>query len=440
MNTDLMLRYFIELLMVIPAAVLAVMPVYYTLKVKKPYFFGLLSVLLLLVISGGTALCTLYGLRSNTVVFPSMIVFFIAYNFCFDLSVPKKIFAFANATLLCAFSTTYTSFIAAPIEIGNPYHVYYVRSGLICLTVSAVVGALFAKTLIVRFPELFENESIDSAWKILIFAPIVTSAAVIWMNPVSAENVMTGRLRMICIVVLLSIPLIALFLYYVLWWFSKKITETINLQRSYDLMKMEEKQYQRTLLYLQETSRQRHDFRQHIHVISEYLKTNDIEKLEEYIAPIVESVDRTQKILSKNRAVDAIANHYDDLAKSQNVVIRWTIRVEETLPVKESDMCAVIGNLIENAVQAAAQLEGDDRQVRVNIGVLQKETLVILVENSYHGTLTLNKDGLPISKNPEHGIGLKSVKNIVEQYSGSMEIETHNQFFKVSILMYEPDK
>ena len=58
----------------------------------------------------GGVLCAMTGITSNTVMFPSMIVFFLAYNFCFDLSVTKKLFCFANAAMICAFSTTYTTF------------------------------------------------------------------------------------------------------------------------------------------------------------------------------------------------------------------------------------------------------------------------------------------------------------------------------------------
>ena len=439
MNTSLAVRYFLELLMIVPAAALAIMPVYYSLKVKKTYMFGLISVLLLLCIGGGTILCTIYSLSSRIIIFSSIIIFFLSYHFCFDLSVSKKVFCFSNAVLLCGFSVTYTTFLTAPWELENSYNVYSIRSCLTCLGVCMIVSIIFARTLLTRFPDLFETESLDPAWKVLMFAPILSAAAVIWMDPVSAENVMTGRLRMICIVVLLAIPLIALFLYYILWWLARKLTEKAHLQQSYDLLKMEEKQYQRTLAYLQETSQQRHDFRQHIHVIAEYLNAGETEKLKAYIAPIVETVDRTRKVLSQNRALDAIACHYDDIAKSQNVKMYWSIKVGEILPIKESDLCAVMGNLIENAIQAVLQLDGDNRLVRVNIGILQAETLVIAIENAYRGTLTLDRSGLPVSNLLDHGIGLKSVRNIVERYKGSMEIETHNQLFKVSILMYAPD-
>ena len=439
MNMSLALRYLIEICLILPASAIAVLPVFNSLKVRKTLLFVLLVTMLTAVTAGGAVLCCVSGVRSDTVIFLSMIVFFLGYHICFDVSLPKKVFCFSNAVMLCSFAKTYTTFLTAPDEIGNTDGVYKLSSGLICLGAALLLCIIFARTLIVKFPDLLETESLDSAWKMLMFAPLVTALAVIWMKPVSAENVMTGRLRPICLVVLCAIPVIALFLYHIFWWISKKITKTAQLQQSYDLLQMEEKQYQKTLRYLNETSNARHDFRQHIHVIEEYLKAGEYDRLKEYIAPILESVNISHKIISKNQALDAIANHYDEAAKSQEVTIYWNIKVGETLPIKESDMCAVMGNLVENALKAAAELSGDDRLINVRVGILQEETLVISVDNPYQGMIILDKNGLPVTDKPNHGIGLRSVRNIVERYKGSMEIETHNGIFNVSILMYKPE-
>ena len=190
MNMNLAVRHMIELAMTVPAAAIAIMPVYYTRKVKKPFLFGLLAILLTAVIVGGGILCAAMDIKSNTVVFPAMALLFTAYNFCFGLSVPKKLFCFANAALLCSFSTTYTTFVTAPMELDNPDDVFTVGLGLICLGSAVVLGAVFARTLLVRFPNLFETETLESAWKVLDIAPIAVTVSVIWMKPINTENIM----------------------------------------------------------------------------------------------------------------------------------------------------------------------------------------------------------------------------------------------------------
>lgn len=105
--------------------------------------------------------------------------------------------------------------------------------------------------------------------------------------------------------IFLSAPLIIWFLYHILWWLSKKMTERAELQRSLDLFQMEENQYRKTRRYLQESSQLRHDFRQHILIINDYLKQGQTDKLDEYLAPLVEHISQRHKAICENQAVDA---------------------------------------------------------------------------------------------------------------------------------------
>lgn len=440
MNFSLMLRYFTELAMIIPAAAIAIIPVYRFRRVNKPFLFCSLAILLSFFTIGGAALCSIMRIPTNTLLFPSMATLFIIYHFCFELSIFKKIFAFANSVFLCGFATTYNTFLTAPLELKNTYNVYTQLSGTICLGVASSIGVVFARTLFKKIPDMFDNESLDQAWRVLSIAPVVGAVVIIWINPVSAENVMTGRLRKICIVTFLNIPLITLFLFHILWWLSNKLTERAEMERSLDLFQMEENQYRKTRRYLQESSQLRHDFRQHILLINEYLKKGQTDKLNEYLAPLVEHISQSHKILCENQAVDAIASHYDEVAKSLEIAINWSIDLGDDLPVKESDMCAVMGNLVENAIRAASELDGDNRLVNVRIGMLNPKTLVLSIYNPYRGRIELGRNDLPITNKDGHGIGLHSVQNIVKRYKGSMVIETHNGIFNVSILMYRPEQ
>ena len=116
MNTELIIRYAAELAMLIPAAVIAIMPVYRAKRIKALPLICLMSAMLLAVIAVGAVICAATGISSNTVIFPSMIVFFLAYHLCFELSMPKKVFCFANAVFLCGFATTYNTFLTAPFR------------------------------------------------------------------------------------------------------------------------------------------------------------------------------------------------------------------------------------------------------------------------------------------------------------------------------------
>ena len=439
MNTELIIRYAAELAMLIPAAVIAIMPVYRAKRIKALPLICLMSAMLLAVIAVGAVICAATGISSNTVIFPSMLLFFLAYHLCFELSMPKKVFCFANAVFLCGFATTYNTFLTAPLELNNPYKVYTLASGLICLGIAFVVGAVFARALLVKFPELLNSEVLDFAWKWLMFAPIVTAAAVVWMNPVSAENVMTGRLRPICLVVLLSIPLVALFMYHVFWWLTKNLTETAKLQQSIDIFKMEEKQYELTQRYLQETSQLRHDFKHHLHVIWDLAEKGQTEEQLAYMKPLIDVVEKPVKYICDNQPLNAICSYYYYKAAENGITILWGIDVGRDVHISETELCGVVGNLLSNAMKAVSELDEDERTIDLRIGTLAGKTLVISIKNPYKGTLNIGKNGLPLTDKKDHGIGLRSVVNTVERYGGSVEFDTHDHVFNVSIMMYAPD-
>ena len=140
-----------------------------------------------------------------------------------------------------------------------------------------------------------------------------------------------------------------------------------------------------------------------------------------------------------DQALDAIAAHYDYVAEKNGVKLDWTIDIAEEIPIRRSDLCSVVGNLVENSISAASKCESSDRYVSVKIGMLSPRTLVISIINPYKGKVVHGKNGLPDNNKAQHGIGLRSVANIVDRYGGSMEIETDNHIFNVSIVMYEEE-
>ena len=126
------------------------------------------------------------------------------------------------------------------------------------------------------------------------------------------------------------------------------MTDSAELQQSYDLLRMEEKQYQATYRHLINMREMRHDFRQHLLSINEFAQTGQIDKLKEYIAPLIKAVEKKPFQICENQALNAIVSHYDSIAKEQGVRILCGIHLEEALPVNEADVCSVVGNLLEN--------------------------------------------------------------------------------------------
>ena len=100
-----------------------------------------------------------------------------------------------------------------------------------------------------------------------------------------------------------------------------------------------------------------------------------------------------------------------------------------------ADYCSMLGNLVENSVHAVSGLPEPQRRITVVSRMISDQMLGLCVENPYEGIILFDRDGLPRSDEPEHGIGLASVSATVHRYNGTMEITTENYIFSVNILL-----
>ena len=103
---------------------------------------------------------------------------------------------------------------------------------------------------------------------------------------------------------------------------------------------------------------------------------------------------------------------------------------------ESTDLSIILGNLLDNAIEATEKLEVE-KDIFVSL-MYRKEKLLIKVRNPYTGDLKKDRAGNYISEKKDrenHGIGLKSVRKVVEKYEGVMEIHTENQIFEICVII-----
>ena len=111
------------------------------------------------------------------------------------------------------------------------------------------------------------------------------------------------------------------------------------------------------------------------------------------------------------------------------------INIPEKLILHSFDLNVILGNLIDNAVEAASQTE--EKKLKIAIK-LDKGILFINIRNSCHGVADGKIQRLETTKEdaPNHGIGLRNISRIVEKYHGDMELICENGKFEADIMMY----
>ena len=121
------------------------------------------------------------------------------------------------------------------------------------------------------------------------------------------------------------------------------------------------------------------------------------------------------------------------MARLAGADVTVSLMVPQKLPAEvESDLCVIVGNLMENAAEACARMTGDERFVRVN-SFLQYGILTIVVDNSFEGKLRKKDEGVYFSsKRDEEGIGLTSVATVAKKYNGNAHFEEKDGVFQAS--------
>ena len=430
------LRYLLEMMSVFPAAILAILPVRDYRRHRRTAVYTTAAAVLLCYVILGSLIAKKTGIRTNTLLFPVMVVFYILYDSFYELSRGKKLFCFFNSSMICASATLFTTVLTAPLELETKEQVFLPESSGICLGLTIFMILVFFRTLIVKIPELLDNSYLDKIWLPLSLLPAMATMLFVWATPVSPETVMTGRVRPISLVMFGLIMGLILLLYHVFWWIARQVTRNAELESVNRTFQMEQRRYEELRKYLDETRTLRHDFRQHVILLQHYLDEGDLESLRSSLREYTVVSSGTRSAYCGNRTMDAVIAHYAAMAEKQAIVLSLSLYLPELLPVTVTDLCVVLGNLLENAIHAVSKLPPGERSIKVHAKLLTEEMLGITVSNPYSGEVRLDRKGIPRSDRLHHGIGLRSVVKTVEQYQGNIQFQTENGRFQVSLTMF----
>ena len=435
MDGNHILRHALELALIFPAAVYAFLPAVGHLQFRPGRLFPLIALLLLVFTLGAAPLCIWMGWPSCLPMFLFLPVSFPLFLAVTDLNWSKAAFCLSNAAMLTAFCSLYTVYLMAPVELDAEITLSPISS-LVCLALCVVVGLFFSGTMSRKLPYLFSLPQLDRVWAWLFPIGLFLTGMEWWMTPMSMENLLVGRIRIVSLALFPIIPLVVWLLYQLFWWSSLQLERSNALQRQNDILRMEGKRYEALASYLRDTRNMRHDFRQHLAVISELSRTGRTEELNEYLRQFQDTAGGGYDQMCANPVIDALSAHYRNLADQQQTGIDWSLELPVQLPIPDGDLCAVFGNLLENALHAVAALPQEQRRVKVTARLLSDAIVGLTVRNPYEGEIVFQKNGLPRSRQRGHGIGLTSVKSIVRKYNGTLELKAENGMFSANVLMY----
>lgn len=199
-------------------------------------------------------------------------------------------------------------------------------------------------------------------------------------------------------------------------------------------LEVEKRQYGMLTKNAEAVNAQRHDLRHQLAVIRQYNDTNDNEKLRGYLDELIAKIPTEKELrLCENFAVNAVVTYYLFFAKNEGIEVTTNLVIPSVCGrVLDSDLCVIMGNIFENALEACKQMNAGSRFIHLRSRV-QYDTLIITMDNSFDGLCHKNDDRFISSKSGNKGIGIASVQSVAERYDGAVRFEVKDEVFLSSV-------
>lgn len=187
-----------------------------------------------------------------------------------------------------------------------------------------------------------------------------------------------------------------------------------------------------------QSERLRHDMKNHIIALTALSRNKEWEKIEDYLKNMEGVVLDTGGDLTGNKAVDALLYQKRKQAEGEDIKWECDMQMPKGCCINEFDLCVLIGNILDNALEACGRMQKDESRF-INIQARTvKKCFLIEVKNSMDRTEKFTEGFTNKDDSQEHGIGLLNVGDVVHSYNGVMNVEAKNGIFVISILMPFP--
>jgi len=205
-------------------------------------------------------------------------------------------------------------------------------------------------------------------------------------------------------------------------YFTHKTSEQAQIKKDFEIAEhhyaMQQEYYDQLRVQQEETRALWHD-------ISKYLRAAQVDSTSVALTEVQEMLDSISCVVDvNNRIVSVILNEYFQIAKNSGIEVEIDVQVPTELFVTAADLYVLIGNTLDNAIEACVALPEDQRKINLK---LKKHNNILFYEVSNPYT----EKHLRRVRGNYHGFGLKNVAKCVEKYNGKLDIAKNNGIFRV---------
>lgn len=180
----------------------------------------------------------------------------------------------------------------------------------------------------------------------------------------------------------------------------------------------------------------RHDYRNHIQTMKAYAANRDLDAIRSYLDALDTDLRTVDTVIKTgNRMTDAILNSKISLARAKGIPVTADAHIPVALTTSELDLCVIIGNLFDNAIEASLALPEDARMIRVYMDMKNTQLYLSFTNLTASKKLTKVNGRFRSAKGEGHGFGLVRIDTIVERCGGYLRRASEDGAFTTEILL-----
>ena len=377
----------------------------------------------------------LYPIPLITLFTNILIVFLIQFNY--KTKMKNKILLTLYIITILSIIDTITSILInktiISINIKNSYDIENIFDAILGWTFQLVLSFVSLKSIKSFRKMQFNLEMPKIFWFPLIVIPFISMLLVLLFLYDKSSSV--KLIIFLCVsLIIINLTIFALYDFFLDYTKSKIEKELLEREKEFNL-----KQFNIIINNYESLELFRHDFKNHISYIKKCSKDKNLDEIIKYIDSITREVkiNKNISINSGNIILDSILSFKFQEIINNNIRLEYKVLAPYDLKIDSLDLVSLLGNLIDNIIEANIKIENvSDRYSNINIKYI-KNNLFINLENSFKEVKFDNNNNLKTLKKEshKHGLGLKSIKNIVDKYNGFIKMDIKENKFITKIVL-----
>ncbi len=216
----------------------------------------------------------------------------------------------------------------------------------------------------------------------------------------------------------------------------KLFTKRINRQLDEYQRELIDTHYQEVENMYRQMRGWRHDYRNHIQTVRALAENGDLDAVKKYLDGLELDLNTVDTVIKTGNAMaDAILNSKISLARAKKIEVHVDAHIPVKLKMSELDLCVILGNLFDNAIEASMKLPENGRMIRVYMDMKNTQLYISFTNFTAEGKLQKIGKVFRTSKGKGHGFGLVRIDEIVERLCGYLSRNSEEGAFTTEILI-----